>query len=56
MVDLIDFHIEREGHVMADHLKAGIVEEMANVLFGRGVIVIDAQNVIAIIEQPFTQV
>ena len=56
VVDLIDFDVEGECHVVPDHLEARISEQVGDVVLRRRVVVVDAQDVITVGEQPFAQV
>ena len=56
IVDLFDFHIKREGDVVAHHLELRMVQQMHHVVAGPGIEVIDANDVQAVGQQPFAQV
>ena len=42
VVDLVDFHVERKGHVMTHQLEVRAVEQMRDVVLRAGVEVVDA--------------
>ena len=47
IVDLVDLHIERKGHVVPHQLEAWVVEQMRDVGASAGEEIVDAQDVIA---------
>jgi hypothetical protein len=51
IVDLVDFDIEREGHVMADKFKAMVIEQVIDVAARAGEKIIDADDAGAVLEQ-----
>jgi hypothetical protein len=51
IIDLIHLKIEREGDVVTDQLKVGIVKQVGNIALGTGVEIIAADDVAAIINQ-----
>jgi hypothetical protein len=55
VVDLVDFHIEREGNVVAEYLKARIVKKMQHIVARTGVVIVHAEDVIALSQKPFAQ-
>ena len=56
VVDLVHFDVEREGHVVADELEVGVVQQVDDVVLGAGEEVIDAEHVVAVLQQPLAQV
>ena len=34
VVDLVDFHVQREGHIVPDHLEPGVIQQVGDVVFG----------------------
>ena len=55
IVNLVDLDIQREGHVVAHDLEIGIVQEMGDVVFRAGEIIVDAENVVAALQQLLAQ-
>jgi hypothetical protein len=55
VVDLIDLNVEREGHVMPDHFKVGMQQEVLNIILGSGEVIVDAQDLRAVGDQPITE-
>lgn len=55
VVDLVDLHIEREGHVMAHQLKTLVVEKMFDIPPGAGEEIVDAQHFMAAGQQRLAQ-
>ena len=55
IIDLVDLDIERERHVMPHQFEARIAETGRDVLLGAGEIVVDAEHVVARLEQPLAQ-
>lgn len=55
IVDLIDLNIEREGDVVAHQLEVGIIKQVQDVILIAGKIVIDAQNIVPVLEQTFAE-
>ena len=49
-------HAEREGDIMAHQLEVRVVEQMGDVVLGAGVKDVQAEDVVALIQQPFTEV
>lgn len=49
IIDFIDLDIERKGDVVADQLKSGIAQEMADIRLGAGEKIVDAQYLMAIV-------
>ena len=56
IVDLVDLDIERERHVMTHQLEVRIGQQMRDVVPGAGEEIVDAQHVMALVEQAFAQV
>ena len=56
VVDLVHLDVEREGHVVPDHLEPRVGQEVGDVVLGRRVVVVDAEHVIAVVEQSLAQV
>jgi hypothetical protein len=55
VVDLVDFHIKRERHVVADDLEARIGNEMRDVPAAAGEEIVDADDFVALGQKPFAQ-
>jgi hypothetical protein len=55
IVDLVDFDIEREGHVMPLDFEVRIVEQVRDIRFLPGEEIVDAQHVMPVIEQARAQ-
>ena len=55
IVDLIYLHIEREGDIMPHQFKMWIIKEMQDILLVSGKVVIDAEDIVSILEQTFTE-
>ena len=55
IVDLLDFHIEREGHIMTHELKAGIVQKFLDIGSGTGKKVVHAENFVTFVKQTLAQ-
>jgi hypothetical protein len=55
VVDLIHFHIEREGNVVAHHFEPRLVQQVDNVVLAAGEVVVDTQHVAVVSQQSFTQ-
>jgi hypothetical protein len=53
--DLIHLDVERHGNVVSQYLEARIGQQMFDVLPPPGVIIVDAKNLVACGEKPFTQ-
>ena len=56
VVDLVDLDVEREGHVVAHQLEHRVAHQVGDVALGAGEVVVDAQHVVAVGEQPLAQV
>jgi hypothetical protein len=56
VVDLIDFDVERERHIVTDQLKPMVIEQVIDVAPRAGEEVIDAYDDSTIREQPLTEV
>jgi hypothetical protein len=56
VVDLIDFYVERERHIVTDQLKPMVIEQVIDVAARAGEEVIDAYDDSTIREQPLTEV
>jgi hypothetical protein len=46
VVDLVDLHVEREGHVVAHQLEVRVVEQVGDVVLGAGEEVVDAEHIV----------
>jgi hypothetical protein len=55
VVDLVHLHIEREGHVVTEHLEMRVPQKVDDIVLGSGEIVVDAEHVGACAEQPLAQ-
>src|SRR5438046_572715 len=56
IVDLVRLHVERERHVVADELKAGVSMEMLQVTLGAGEKIINAEYFVSLLQQAIDQV
>ena len=48
VIDLVDFHIKRECHIMTDEFKAGVADEMVDIALCPGEEVVDAKNIMTV--------
>lgn len=55
VVDLVHLDVEREGHIVAHELKVRMIEQMDNVVLGAGEEIIEADDVMAIVQQAFAE-
>ena len=55
IVDLIDLDIERERHIVAHHLESGIADQMRDVGPAAGEVIVDAEHIVALPDQPLAQ-
>ncbi len=55
IVDLVDLDIERERHVVAQHLEELVVEQVHDIVARAGEVIVDAQHVMPIGQQPLAQ-
>src|SRR5882757_7188176 len=55
IVDLVDLDIERKGHVVAHDLEGGLAEQWFDVAARTCEIVVDAENLALLLEQPCAQ-
>jgi hypothetical protein len=53
--NLVDFNIERMGHVVTHHLEISVVEKMSNIAACSGVVVVNAEHFAVGSKQPFTK-
>jgi hypothetical protein len=53
VVDLVDFDIERMRNVVAQCLRARIREQMLYILSPSCIVIVDAQDFVAVSKQPF---
>ena len=53
VVDLIDFDTQRLGHIMADELKARMIEQVGDVLLATREEIVRADDLMALSEQTF---
>ena len=51
VVDLVDFHIQREGHVVAHELEARVVDDRLQVVARAGIEIVDAQHLVPLLDQ-----
>jgi hypothetical protein len=56
IVDLVRLDVERERHVMADELEAGMSMEMLQVTLGAGEKIVDAEYIVSLLQQAIDQV
>ena len=55
IVDFVHLYIERKSHVVAHDLETRIVHQMGDIVFDAREVIVHAQHVIAVVQQPFTQ-
>ena len=55
IVDLVALHVEREGHIVPDHFKTGIFEQMVDIPLGSRVEVVHTDHLVALFQQHFAQ-
>jgi hypothetical protein len=55
VVDLIDLHIKREGNVVAKEFKIRIPQQMGDISFGARVEIVDAEDIVSILEETLTE-
>ena len=55
IVDLVDLHEEGKRHVVAHRLEVVVVQEMNDVFPAAAEIVVDAEDVVAVPQQPFAE-
>lgn len=55
IVDLIHLHIKREGHIVAHPLEVWVMQQMQDVVFGAGEEVIQADHIVAAVQQALAQ-
>ena len=55
VIDLVHLHIEREGDIMPQKLKAWKAEQMVDIAFCSGEEIIDANNLVAVGKQPVAE-
>jgi hypothetical protein len=55
IVDFVDFHIQGEGYIMTQDFEAFVIAQMLDVSLGTRKIVIDADDVVTLIEQTVDQ-
>ena len=56
IVDLVDLHVEREGHVVADQFETLVVQQMLDIAARAAEEIIDADDVGALRKQPLAKV
>ena len=56
IIDLINFDIEWKSHIVADQLETWIAEKMGDIFPTSGEVIIGADDVIPLLQQPFTKV
>jgi hypothetical protein len=54
VVDLIHLHIKRRSHIVPDQFEIGILQQVEDVPFGPGEIVIQAKYLVALLQESFT--
>jgi hypothetical protein len=54
VVDFVDLHVEREGHVVAHELEIAIVDQVTNVHPRPGEEIVEADHLVALLEQALT--
>ena len=55
VINFVDFDIKRKGNVVAQNLEIRIIKQVGNIGATTGKIIVDAENVVAIRQKPFTQ-
>ena len=56
VVDRVDFHVQRECHVVTHQLEARVAHQVRHVLPAARVEVIDAQHFVPLFEKPLAEV
>jgi hypothetical protein len=56
VVDLVDFDVEREGHVVPDELEVRLAQKVRDVVLGPGEEIVDTQDVVTSGDQALAQV
>jgi hypothetical protein len=56
IVDLVHLDKERKGYVVAKEFEFRIPQQMQHILPSSGEEVVDAENVVAVVQKPFAQV
>ncbi|GCC46270.1 hypothetical protein chiPu_0030377 [Chiloscyllium punctatum] len=55
IVDLVHLDIERERDVVAHDLEPGIADQMRNVGPAAGEVIVDAEHIVALLDEPLAQ-
>jgi hypothetical protein len=55
IVDLVDFHVERESHVVTHQFEALVADDMRDVTLGAGEEIVDADEIGAALQQALAQ-
>ena len=55
VVDLVALDVQREGHVVAQHLEAPVVQEVVDVAFVSGVEVVHADHLVPLLQKFFAE-
>jgi hypothetical protein len=55
IVDFIDFHIEREGYVMPQDFETVIIQQRFDIPFAAGEKVVRANDIMAVVQEPFAE-
>jgi hypothetical protein len=50
VIDLVYFHVERKGDIVPYHLEPRVGQKVRNIVFGGGVVVVDTEDVVSVIE------
>ncbi len=56
VVDPVRLHVEREGHIVSDELKARVGQQVADVVFGAREEVVEADHLVPVGQEPPAQV
>jgi hypothetical protein len=54
--DGVHLQVDGRDDVVADQLEEGVAQEVANILFGAGEVVIEAEDLVTFGQQPFAEV
>jgi hypothetical protein len=53
MINAVNFQVNRQGDVVANHLEPVIIQQVKNIAFTAGKKVIQAKNFMSLLKQPF---
>jgi hypothetical protein len=55
VIDPIHLDIERKSYVVSHHFETGVIQEVENIVFAAGEIIIDAKNIMALLQEFFAK-